>query len=305
MLLEAAIIANLELPDPLPVLRHGLESQVSSSIRRAGQVVLRLLTAARQFLPFDSLKAIVTSTVDRLRTYNRMEPMMRLVPEILVAVVKDSSFVKYRTFTCRHFDALFHKEEWPPLEFFVPFVVQVVGILEVTSQRFMKLLAYVRTLRRCPEVYFTVLNAELRPILDVRQTAYTVIHRFGEWSEHCADYDCYSASVWFYEWGKLLREYDGDNAASVLCFAFSKGFPRFFPFFAALLKICKEEPDQVYVRQVLDAASRRHTDKLRILAFQYASKTGNYERALRLAAFECDCKESEEMMKMMESELFE
>ena len=115
------------------------------------------------------------------------------------------------------------------------------------------------------------------------------------WLESIRGMDCPAMSEIIYEWENLILQYLGaDQVMTIVCFQFHKYIPRFFPLFAAIGKFLRKRKRQGEdIERMINLTMSIVSIKAHAKAIELLGRPEKMKEALRLAAFTCDCPESD------------
>jgi hypothetical protein len=284
-LLEALLVVDTNVADVHSVTASLLASAVPSFFRCGVQLAARVVSELSASGSREPLRAHFAVIFARIQSYERLEPVISLLAAPLASIVRDSEFDRLRTLTLKTLPRFLWRPSDPSFVRFTPLFVAVLSSLDPATPLWREV-AELTGVAAGPWPLLRVALACLSERIEVAPEelhhAALAMEAFVAWLADC-EADCYSLSNALHEWAVLLEQFCGvEETLMHLCVTVARQVPRFFPYFAAVMRFCTENSGEEGIPRALEGGAEMHPQGTRREAFRIAAATGDYARALRL-----------------------
>jgi hypothetical protein len=306
-LLESLVHMQDDVPEIHPAVAEYLNSEVPSYFRCGLCLLTRIVTHQPAKLCREPLRGHFSIVYDRFKKFERIAPVIAVLPESLVPVIGDSDFERVHLVIFKHFDRILWTPSSPQILAFGPFFAEIISQTNPTALVHRRVSEYMSNLWVIPalfRVWLSLVVARVERVDDPAERQEMIFDTFRDWFGHLSEIDSYYMSEQYYEWAMALMSISGfEEATTHFCVTVRPMIPRFFPYFAAIARLCSEYEMGDW-HEPLERASTVQPQRVQTMAFRVAGETRNYRMALKLALLEEDSPEADELMASIEHTLF-
>jgi hypothetical protein len=296
-LVEALVVAEADVDALHPTLSYLLNSFVPSLFRCGLQLLGRVLNEQSPEICLDLLQTHFSTIIDKFPLFGLIQPIVHLVPQVLIPVVSSAEFQRPRNHLLRSIESFMWGLESPNFVEFERVFVAILENIDPSSAVWKQVCQITGNLHTIPGLFHVLVSCvtvRLEREDDPATQSSLIIDHLLKWCMICGQNDCYALSDRLYEWAVVMMTYCGiEDTMSHFCFTIPRYFPRFSPYFRALLRFVEENQNHSIIESSLENASLIQKIPTQEEAFRIAARTKNYKQALELVIHEDFCEAHE------------